>query len=491
MDKSTPEVAWKKRNMLDMKKYDAPKEACGVFGIYAPNEDVARITFFALYALQHRGQESAGIAVSDGKSTRVYKDMGLVSQVFTEEKLAPLKGHIAIGHNRYSTKGASRIDNAQPFLLESVLGPLGLAHNGNLVNSGELRQDLLKHGVGLMSSSDSEVITQMLAGAVGSNWIERIRLFMVRAKGAYSLTILTRDTLYAVRDPWGIRPLCRGKLANGWVVASETCALSTIGATFIREVKPGEIVAINDQGIQSMQGAPSARQALCAFEFIYFARPDSLLNGRLIHQVRQELGAAVAAEHPVEADWVIGIPDSATAAAIGYAHAADLPFNEGLIKNRYIGRTFIQPDERLRQLGIALKFNALAENLKGKRVVVVDDSIVRGNTSGPIIALLRASGAQEIHLRVTSPPIRHPCYMGVDMATYEELIAHRMSIPEIQRRLGVDSLGYLSVEGLARTIGQPCNTLCVACFSGNYPLEIDECEREKMAFDGSIRGIDQ
>ena len=474
--------------MFEPELNDAPREACGVFGIYAPGADVARITFFAQYALQHRGQESAGIAVSDGRTTRLHKAMGLVSQVFTEDNLRPLRGHIAIGHNRYSTKGSSRVDNAQPFLLESALGPLGLAHNGNLVNSAELRHDLLRHGVGLMSSSDSEVIAQMLAGAAGSDWIERIRLFMVRARGAYSLTILTHDKLYGVRDPWGIRPLCLGQLNGGWVIASESCALTTIGATFVREIEPGEIVAIGEGGVQSTMGAPPARRALCAFEYIYFARPDSVVGGRLVHQVRQELGARVAAEHPVEADWVMGIPDSATAAAIGYARAARLPYSEGLIKNRYIGRTFIQPDDRLRQLGIALKFNALGDNLRGKRVVVVDDSIVRGNTSGPIVTILRTAGASEVHLRVTAPPIRHPCFLGVDMATHEELIAHRLTIPEIREFLGVDSLGYLSIQGLAETIGRPSSQLCMACFSGDYPMNVDAKEGEKLAFDGVIRG---
>jgi amidophosphoribosyltransferase len=483
-----PAASWKGWVMFESDSNDAPHEECGVFGIYAPGVDVARITFFAQYALQHRGQESAGIAVSDGQSARLHKAMGLVSQVFTEENLRPLRGHVAIGHNRYSTKGSSRVDNAQPFLLESALGPLGLAHNGNLVNSCELRLDLLRRGVGLMSSSDSEVIAQMLAGAPGSDWIERIRLFMVRARGAYSLTILTRDTLFGVRDPWGIRPLCLGQLNGGWVLASESCALTTIGATFVREIEPGEIVAINQNGVQSVQGVPPMRRALCAFEYIYFARPDSVIGGRLVHQVRQELGARVSAEHPVEADWVMGIPDSATAAAIGYARAARLPFSEGLIKNRYIGRTFIQPDDRLRQLGIALKFNALGDNLNGKRVVVVDDSIVRGNTSGPIIAMLRAAGAREVHLRVTSPPIRHPCFMGVDMATHEELIAHRMTIPEIRDYLGVDSLAYLSISGLAETIGRPSNQLCMACFSGDYPMAVDAKEGEKLAFDSVIRG---
>ncbi len=464
---------------------DRPREACGVFGIYAPGEDVARITFFALYALQHRGQESAGIAVSDGRRASIYKGMGLVSQVFTEERLQPLQGHLAIGHNRYSTKGSSRLPNAQPYLLESALGPLGVAHNGNLVNAAALRRRLLRRGVGLSSTSDSEVMTQLLAGAEGETWEERIQGLMHEAKGAYSLTILTARTLYAARDPWGFRPLCLGQLNSGWVVASESCALATIGATFLREVEPGEIVAIDEQGLRSIRGASRAREALCVFEYIYFARPDSIMQGQSVYHARVALGEQLAKEHPAEADIVMGIPDSATPAAIGYAHASGIPFGEGLIKNRYIGRTFIQPDDRLRKAGVALKFNPLPDSLAGKRVVVVDDSIVRGNTSRPIVEMLRRAGAREIHLRVSSPPIRHPCMMGVDMATREELIAHRLSVPEMRAEFGVDSLGYLSQAGLLAAIDRPGDSFCLACFSGDYPVG-EPPEEGKEAFDGTL-----
>ena len=449
---------------------DKPREACGVFGIYGPGDDVARITFFGLYALQHRGQESAGIAVSDGQRAVVHKGMGLVSQVFTEESLAPLRGHIAIGHNRYSTKGSSRLVNAQPYLLESALGPLGVAHNGNLVNAASLRQQLLRRGVGLNSTSDSEVLTQMLAGAPGDTWEERIQSLLAQAQGAYSLAILTARTLYAVRDPWGFRPLCLGRLNGHWVVASESCALATTGASYVRELEPGEIVAIDERGLRSIRGAPRGRQALCVFEYIYFARPDSILQGQSIYYARIRLGARLAQEYPVDADMVMGIPDSAIAAAIGYAAAAGIPYGEGLIKNRYIGRTFIQPDDRLRRAGVALKFNPLPESLAGKRVVVVDDSIVRGNTSGPIVAMLRRAGAREIHMRVSSPPIRYPCMMGVDMATRDELIAHRLTLAEIQDQLGVDSLGYLSLDGLLAGVGQSAEAVCTACFTGDYPV---------------------
>jgi amidophosphoribosyltransferase len=450
---------------------DRPHESCGVFGIYARGEAVARIAFFALYALQHRGQESAGIAVSDGRRITLYKQMGLVSQVFNEDNLRPLQGHIAIGHNRYSTADSSRTISAQPFLLESALGPIAMAHNGNLVNADILRQELLIRGVGLTSSSDTETMIQLLAGAPGDTWLERIRHLMTRAQGAYSLTILTRDTLFAVRDPWGFRPLCMGRLNGGWVVASETCALQTIGAVDIEEIPAGRIVSINDEGPQTFVGAPAGKPNLCIFEYIYFARPDSIIGGQLIHLVRQELGRQLAREHPVEADLVIAVPDSATPAAIGYAQESGIPYSEGLIRNRYIGRTFIEPDDRLRQAGVALKFNPLPQVLKGKRIVVVDDSIVRGNTTRPIVELLRRAGAREIHMRISSPPIKHPCFMGVDMATYEELIAHRFSVEEIRQKIGADSLGYLSLEGMIRAVRRPVDNFCVACFTGNYPFE--------------------
>ncbi|MEA3375264.1 MAG: amidophosphoribosyltransferase [Chloroflexota bacterium] len=452
---------------------DRPREACGIFGIYAPGTNVARLAFFALYALQHRGQESAGIATCDGRRAHIHKGSGLVSHVFNEENLQGLQGRMAIGHNRYSTTGASRLRNAQPYLIDTALGPLGVAHNGNLTNAGVLRRELLYGGVGLISSSDTEVITQVLAGAPGESWGERIRAFMELAEGAYSLTILTREAVYAVRDPWGFRPLCLGRLNDeGWAIASESCALTTIGASFVREVRPGEIVRLDEDGITAWQGPETDEgPSLCIFEYIYFARPDSLLEGRSVHQVRRRLGERLAREHGVEADMVIGVPDSATAHAIGYAHEAGIPFGEVLIKNRYIGRTFIQPDDRLRRRGVALKFNPLPDlRGRGKRIVMVDDSIVRGNTSGAIVGLLREAGAAEVHMRVASPPIRHPCFMGVDMSTREELIAARKDVNEIARHIGVDSLGYLSVEGLLEAVRTDGSGYCCACFTGQYPL---------------------
>jgi len=460
---------------------DKPREACGICGICAPDNNVARLAFFALYALQHRGQESAGIVTSDGRAAHIHKGLGLVSHVFNEENLRYLQGHLAIGHNRYSTTGSSYVRNAQPYLIETALGPLAIAHNGNLTNAPALRRDLLDKGVGLTSSSDTEVITQMLAGPPGDTWEERISAFMERAQGAYSLTILTPKAIYAVRDPWGFRPLCLGQLnGDGWVVASESCALSTIGATFVREINPGEIVRLDENGVTAWQGVAAEHRALCVFEYIYFARPDSLLEGRSVHQVRRRLGGLLAREHPTEADMVIGVPDSATAHAIGYAHASGIPFGEGLIKNRYIGRTFIQPDDRLRRLGVALKFNPLPDSLHGKRIILVDDSIVRGTTSGPIVRLLRQAGAAEVHLRVASPPIRYPCFMGVDMATQEELIAHGMTVTEIARHAEVDSLGYLSLESLLEAVNRGSGQHCLACFSGDYPVPTTAATSKEM-----------
>ena len=481
---------------------DRPREACGVFGICSTEIDVARATFFALYALQHRGQESAGMATSDGYAVYIHKGMGLVSQVFDEQNLAPLQGHLAIGQNRYSTTGASHIRNAQPYLIETRYGPLGVGHNGNLTNAATLREKLLERGVGLTSSSDSEVITQMLAAPPphknddGPHWEERIASFMAVAEGAYSLVILTRDAVFAVRDPLGLRPLCVGELesddgALGYVVASESCALGTIGARYLRQVQPGEIVRLDKTGMHSMQGRPvSSNTALCVFEYVYFARPDSILEGQVVHRVRQRLGEELAREAPVEADLVVGVPDSATPAAIGYAAASGIPYSEGLTKNRYIGRTFIQPDDRLRRAGVRLKYNPLTSNLQGKRVVLVDDSIVRGNTAGPLVKLLRDGGAAEIHMRVSSPPVRHPCFMGVDMATHEELIAYRKSVAEIGRHIGADSLAYLSHEGMIRAVEAeiaPKQGHCSACFTGTYPIHLDEWwnykDHEKQVFE--------
>jgi amidophosphoribosyltransferase len=371
---------------------------------------------------------------------------------------------------RYSTSDSSRAVSAQPLVLESALGPFALAHNGNVVNAGAVRSALMQRGVGLASSSDSEVIAQLLAGAEGDTWEERIGHLVSEIGGAYSLTILTRDVLYVVRDPWGFRPLCIGKLNGGWVAASESCALGTVGATFLREVQPGEIIAIDRAGLRTVKPGSSSRHSLCIFEYIYFARPDSVIGGQLIHKVRQALGRRLAREHPADADLVIGIPDSATSAAIGFAQESGIPFSEGLMKNRYIGRTFIQPDEKLRRAGVALKFNPLPEILQGKRLVVVDDSIVRGNTSRPIMELLRRAGAAELHMRISSPPIRHPCFMGVDMARREELIAHRLSVEQIREHIGVDSIGYLSLEGLLEAVDMSRSEFCLACFSGDYPL---------------------
>lgn len=483
---------------------DKPREECGVFGIYAPGRDVARLTFFGLYALQHRGQESAGIASSDGYRAYSHKGMGLVSQVFTEENLTPLVGHMAIGHNRYSTTGGVHIRNAQPYIIETLHGPLGVAHNGNLTNALQLRQMLLQRGVGLMSSTDTEMMTQILAApvelwesngmqvenAVGDSWVPRIRAMMQVVDGAYSLAIITRDAIYAVRDPHGLRPLSLGKLAEGYVVASETCAFGTIGADYIRYIEPGEIVRLDANGVTSFRGLEPRRRALCVFEYVYFARPDSLLDGQVIHRARQNMGRRLAEEAPAEADIVIPVPDSATPAAIGYSLQSGIPFSEGLTKNRYIGRTFIQPDNKLRQQGVQLKFNTLTSNLAGRRVVLVDDSIVRGNTAGPLVQLLRDGGATEVHVRVSSPPVRHPCFMGVDMATYKELIAHNLDIRAIGEHIGADSLDYLSLPGMLDAISQTVgfqNTYCTACFSGDYPIKIPdwlfETERNKLQFE--------
>ena len=458
---------------------DHPREACGVFGLCAPGEEVARLAFFALHALQHRGQESAGIATSDGEVAHIYKAMGLVSQVFNEENLATLPGYLAIGHNRYSTTGSSRLRNAQPLLIETALGPVGVAHNGNLINSPELRRDLLQRGVGLSTSSDTEVIVQILAGGHG-DWYSRLRTLMAQAEGAYALTILTRNAVYGLRDPWGFRPLCIGVLdGKHYVLASESCALTTIGAKYLREVNPGEIVRLDENGLRSEQGATPRSYSLCTFEHIYFARPDSVFQGQVIHKIRQELGRVLAREAPVEADLVVAVPDSGTPAAIGYAQELGLPFSEGFTKNRYIGRTFIQPNDKLRKNSVSLKFNPLPDNLSGQRVVVVDDSIVRGNTAGPLVQMLRDGGAKEVHVRVSSPPIKHPCFMGVDMATYEELVAHLYTTPEICHKIGADSLAYLSIEGMMRAVGAVdaagrSHGYCNACFTGNYPISLVE-----------------
>jgi amidophosphoribosyltransferase len=457
------------------------QESCGVFGIYAHNEDVARLTFFALFALQHRGQESTGIATADGKSIQIYARMGLVSQVFTEDSLSSLKGHIAIGHNRYSTKGSSKISNAQPMIVGKDPELLAIAHNGNLVNAEFLRKELEERGYSFSSTTDSEVIANMISGSPGNNWVNKMRYAMHRLQGAYSMALMTKDHLYGIRDPLGIRPLCLGEIHGGWVIASESCALDHIGARFIREIEPGEIVSISKKGIESFR-EPSSRHALCIFEYIYFARPDSTINSRLLYQARMAMGAGLADEHPVEADIVVGVPDSATAAAVGYAHQSGIPLVEALIKNRYVGRTFIEPAQRIRDLGVGVKFNPLPQVLEGKRIVLVDDSIVRGTTTPKVIKLLRKAGAREIHMRICAPPIRFPCFFGVDMATRWELIAAQKTIPEIKEFIGADSLGYLSIEGLIKAVSLPGDGFCLACFNGEYPIPV-QIEMDKMSLE--------
>ena len=456
-------------------------EKCGVFGVYAPGEDVARLTFFGLYALQHRGQESAGIATTDGEQLHLYARMGLVSQVFHEQALASLPGFAAVGHTRYSTTGSSVEGNAQPIVADGPAGRIAVAHNGNVINADSLRADLEAQGVEFHGTSDTEVVAELLVGAPGATWEERIAHVMRRLNGAYSLTILTNDAVFAVRDPLGVRPLAIGRLnggqlnggqpngeqrgsgsAKGWVFASESCALDHLGAELVRELEPGEVVRADANGLQSTQALPPKRRALCMLEYVYFARPDSRLGGELVHPVRMEMGAELSREHPVDADLVIGVPDSATAAAIGYARASGIPYGEALIKNRYVGRTFIQPDQRLRERGVLLKFNPLPELLIGKRVVVVDDSIVRATTTPRV-------GASEVHMRITSPPITHPCFYGVDMASRAELIAAHQSVEEIRQHIGADTLGYLSVEGTIAATRQGPDALCTACFTGEYP----------------------
>ncbi len=483
---------------------DKPHDECGVFGVYAPGRDVARLTYFGLFALQHRGQESAGIATSDGRAAYVHKDMGLVSQVFTEANLRPLTGTHAIGHNRYSTTGSSHVRNAGPYLIETINGPLGVAHNGNLTNALELRRLLLQRGVGLSSTSDSEVLTQALAappaiweeaarsareaGEVTSDdeWMARLQAMMRVLEGAFSLAMITNTGIYAARDPLGLRPLCLGQLDGGFVIASESCALQTVGARFMREIEPGEVLRLDRSGVTSTISRASTKRALCVFEHVYFARPDTILDGQVIHESRQRAGRQLAREAPAQADIVVAVPDSSTPAAIGYSLESGIPYSEGLIKNRYIGRTFIQPDTELRKLGVHLKYNTLSSNLRGKRVVVVDDSIVRGNTAGPLTKLLRDGGASEVHMRVSSPPVRHPCFMGVDMATRKELIAHNLDVEQIRKHIGADSLAFLSLEGLLKAthgvegaategsapLASGQSSFCAACFSGRYPISI-------------------
>ena len=457
------------------------RESCGVFGVYAPGINVAQTTFFGLFALQHRGQESAGIAVTDGDGIKLHTKMGLVSQAFTETDLALLKGYIGIGHNRYSTTGSNRPVNAQPITAKAEELAIALAHNGNIINSKLLRNELQERGYNFHTSSDSEVITNLILASPGKNCVQKIRHAMHRLQGAYSLVLLTENKLIGVRDPFGVRPLCLGTIDSGWSIASESCALDHIGAQFVREIEPGEIVAIDRRGVKSFK-KKNDKKALCIFEYIYFARPDSIIQGKLLYPTREAMGKILAEEYPVDADFVMGVPDSATAAGIGYSNASGIPYCEGLLKNRYVGRTFIEPDQRIRELGVQLKFNPLARIIAGKRLVVVDDSIVRGTTTPHVVSLLKKAGAAEVHLRICAPPIRYPCFFGVDMATRWELIAARKTVPEIRDHLDADSLGYLSLDGLIRAVGLPRDIFCLACFTGAYPIPV-QIEMEKLALE--------
>ena len=460
---------------------DKPREACGVIGVYLPNEDAARNAFFGLFALQHRGQESAGISSSDGQRLHTRTSMGLVNQVFREQDLADLPGSMAIGHTRYSTMGSSEQCNAQPLLADGPAGRLALGHNGNLINAPLLREELTRNwGVEFQGSSDSEVIAHMFAKAPGTTWEERSAYCMRRMEGAYSLVMLTSDELIGVRDPLGVRPLCVGRLNGGWVLASESCALDNIGAELEREVLPGETVVINSGGVRSFRrpGA-SAAHSMCIFEHIYFSRPDSILDGKLTYLTRTRMGAEVYNLHPVEADLVIGIPDSSTPHAVGFAAAAGIPYGEGIIRNRYVGRTFIEPDQRMRNVGVQTKFNAMKAIISGKRVVVVDDSIVRSTTITRVLAMLRSAGAGEIHVRVAAPPIVSTCPFGVDMATLAELIAANKTVDEIRRYIGADTLGYLDVPGLMRAVETVGDDYCKGCFTGKYPIPV-QLEMNKM-----------
>ena len=460
-------------------KPDKPEEACGVFGVYAPKANVAKLAYFGLYALQHRGQESAGIATFAGERVYCYKHMGLVSQVFNEEILQQLPGQLAVGHTRYSTTGSSLIVNAQPAIVKTRLGSLALAHNGNLVNTLELRQKLIQEDRCFLTTTDSEAIALAVADQVdkGKDWLEAAISAFKLCSGAYSLVIGTPAGMMGARDPHGIRPLVIGTLEGEktrYVLASETCGLDIIGAEYLRDVEPGELVWITEEGLASFHWAQKPARKLCIFEMIYFARPDSVMHDETLYSYRLRLGEQLAKESYVEADVVMGVPDSGIPAAIGFSRASGIAYGEGLIKNRYVGRTFIQPTQSMRESGIKMKLNTLKDVLEGKRVIIVDDSIVRGTTSKKIVKALRDAGATEVHMRISSPPVTHPCFYGIDTDNQDQLIAATKSVQEIEQRIGVDSLAYLSWEGMLEVTGEDTNSFCSACFTGDYPITIPE-----------------
>jgi len=444
-----------------------PADSCGVFGVWAPGEQVAKLTYFGLYALQHRGQEAAGMAVSDGSGVVVYKDLGLVAQVFDEPTLSSLRGHVAIGHARYSTTGGSTWENAQPTIKATTTGTtIALAHNGNLVNTGELATRVAAEDG---STNDTTLVTEMLAALPDLSVEAAALVVLPQLRGAYSFVFMDENTLYAARDPNGVRPLVLGRLDRGWVVASETAALDIIGASVVREIEPGELIAIDEDGLRSNRFAVPDPKG-CLFEYVYLARPDTTISGRNVYGARVAIGRRLAVEHPVEADLVIPVPESGTPAAIGYAAEAGIPYGQGLVKNAYVGRTFIQPSQTIRQLGIRLKLNPLRDNVRGKRLVVVDDSIVRGNTQRAIVRMLREAGAVQVHVRISSPPVVWPCFYGIDFATRAELIAGGLDNEGIRHAIGADTLGYVSLAGLIAATEQPRSRLCRACFDGEYPI---------------------
>jgi len=463
-----------------------PRDACGVFGVWSPGEDVAKLAYFGLHALQHRGQESAGIAVSDGRRIVVHKEMGLVAQVFDEPALTALRGHIAVAHCRYSTTGASVWANAQPTFRSTPTVSIALGHNGNLTNTRELASMLsADHVYGMpQATSDTDVLTELFArGPAGPGGVEEAAARVLPlAKGAYSLVFMDENTLYAARDPQGFRPLVLGRLAAGWVVASETAALDIVGAAFVREVLPGELIALDGRGVRSRIFAPASPK-VCLFEYVYLARPDTTIGGRGLHATRVQIGRTLAGEWPADADLVIPVPESGTPAAIGYAEASGIPYGQGLVKNSYVGRTFIQPSQTIRQRGIKLKLNPLRDVIAGRRIVVVDDSIVRGNTQRAIVAMLREAGAVQVDVRIASPPVQWPCFYGIDFATRDELIAGNYSAAEICESIGADSLGYVSLEGLMAATEQPPGSLCRACFDGHYPVPVPESDRGKSVLE--------
>jgi amidophosphoribosyltransferase len=451
---------------------ESPKEECGLFGIWAPGEDVARLTYFGLFAQQHRGQESAGIAVSDGHNILVYRELGLVSQVFSEATLTTLIGDLGIGHTRYSTTGSTTWDNAQPVFKTDGTRSVALGHSGNLVNTPDLATAAGWPGA---ASTDSDIVTTLLSAEMGAGGLEEAAMRVLpRLRGAYSFVMMDERSVFAARDPYGVRPLALGRLPNGWVVASETCALDIVGATYVRDVEPGELVRIDERGVHSSRFADSPRRALCIFEFVYLARPDSRFLGASVHEARREMGRTLAREHPADADLVIAVPTTGHSAAQGFSEVSGLPYGEGLYKNQYVGRTFIQPSQALRDRGVKLKLNPLPDSIRGKRLVVVDDSIVRGTTTRQIVQALREAGATEVHVRITCPPIQWPCFYGIDMPTRQELVAADLAVDEITAYVGADSLGYLSIDGMVAATGADPEGFCSACFDGRYPIPVPE-----------------